>query len=116
MKSTVRTCLNLFILSILAPHLVCGDDIETVISLLSEARDGAKTTAMCPAGYTMIGCKLADGSTSSISDGLHFDGGGCAASARGATGVRVRLSVVTNHIVISMMVSKKDVLCIPRTP
>ena len=90
MKSTVRTCLNLFILSILAPHLVCGDDIETVISPLSEARDGAKTTAMCPAGYTMIGCKLADGSTYTISDGLYFDGGGCAAFARGATGVKVR--------------------------
>jgi len=94
MKSTVRTCLNLFILSILAPHLVCGDDIETVISPLSEARDGAKTTAMCPAGYTMIGCKLADGSTYTISDGLYFDGGGCAAFARGAAGVKVRQQYV----------------------
>ena len=78
------------LLILLAPHLVCGDDIETVISPLSEAWDGAKTTAMCPAGYTMIGCKLADDSTSSISDGLKFDGGGCAAFPRSTTGVQVR--------------------------
>ena len=94
MKSTVRTCLNLLILSILAPHLVCGHDIETVISPISAAVDDTKTTAMCPAGYTMIGCKLADGSTYTISDGLYFDGGGCAAFARGATGVQVRQQYV----------------------
>ena len=78
------------LLILLAPHLVCGDDIKIVISPISAAEDDAKTTAMCPDGYTMIGCKLADDSTYSISDGLYFDGGGCAAFARGATGVNVR--------------------------
>ena len=79
------------LLILLAPHLVFGDDTKTVISPLSGASDGAKTTAMCPDGYTMIGCKLADDSTSSISDGLYFDGGGCAAFARSTiTGVQVR--------------------------
>ena len=103
MKSTVRTCLNLFTLSILAPHLVCGHDIETVISPISAAKDDAKTTALCPDGYTMIGCKLADDSTYTISDGLYFDGGGCAAFARGATGIQVRQQYVFSFLSESLI-------------
>ena len=86
------------LLILLAPHLVCGDDIETVISPISAAENDAKTTAECPAGYTMIGCKLADGSTYTISDGLHFVGRrGCAAFARDATGVQVRQQYVFSY-------------------
>ena len=58
-------------------------EIKTVISPWSAKNDDAETFAVCPGGYVMVGCKLADDSTNYYADGLYFTGSNDGCVARG---------------------------------
>ena len=68
------------------------EDIITRTSSLSAPNNDAITAAVCPEGYAMIGCKLAEDSSSQFADGLFFrgDNNACVARASASTAVKVR--------------------------
>lgn len=67
----------------------------TVTSPPSEASNDALTIANCPAGYSMINCRLSADSSYFHSDGLKFQGNACTARAN-HRGYSVRVTLFTS--------------------
>ena len=69
-------------LTVIPPlHAILSFPDEIVTSPPSESADDAPTTAHCPAGYSMIDCRLSDDSRYLYSDGLKFEENACTAYA-----------------------------------
>ena len=93
MSAEVPSLLKFLVLLSTTVLTYSAEDIVTKISSWSAAKNDATTDAVCPEGYVMIGCKLAEDSSSQNADGLFFteDNNGCRARASGSKAVKVRL-------------------------
>ena len=92
MSAKVPSLLKFLVLLSTTVLTYSAEDIVTKISSWSAPKNDATTDAACPEGYAMIGCKLAEDSSSQYADGLFFtgDNNACRARASGSKAVKVR--------------------------